>query len=91
MNGAARAFVMKVIENPKATQHEKLNAIITLMLSDHDRLVKIETAYLTHPFSLIPDKHRGKVWATFALWMGAVTWAFFDRIWELGIRLGVWG
>ena len=91
MNGEARKLALSRMQDPKATVKEKLDAMMFLMLQDHDRMVDIHEAYMSHPFALIPAQHRGKVWATFALWMAAVTWAFFDRIWELGLRLGVWG
>ena len=89
MNGEARAFVMKVVENPKATQHEKLNAIIVLMLSDHDRLVMVEEVVFSYPLSRFGTKVRNAVYAISAAWIVGVTWAFGDFIYEVLRKAGL--
>ena len=88
-NGQAREHALDVIKHEKSTQHQKLDAILYLMLSDHERIVWMEDAFKSHPFSLIPKQHHGKVWGFFALWFFAVSVTFGERIWfwvqELGI------
>ena len=89
MNGEARAFVMTIIKNPKATQHQKLDAIITLMLSDHDRLVAMEAVVDSHPFSRLRPGVQKFIWGFTGLWFVGVTWAFGDFIYEVLRKAGL--
>ncbi len=89
MNGEARAYVMKIINKPKATQHEKLDAIIVLMLSDHERLLTMEAFVDSHPLSRIGAKLRYAVYGFVFVWFWGVTWAFWDFIQEVLRKAGL--
>lgn len=88
-NGQAREHALSVIKDEKSTQHQKLDAILYLMLSDHERLVWMETSFKSHPFSWVPIRHRGKVWAVLGAWFIAVSVALGDKIWFYLQELGV--
>ena len=88
-NGAARDHALSIIKDEKATQHQKLDAILWLMLRDHDRIVSMEAAFRTHPFSWIPPQHRGKLWTVVGVWSIAVTVALGEKIWLWLEKFGV--
>ena len=89
MNGEARSFVMKTVNNPKATLHEKMDAVIVLMLSDHDRLVEVERFTKGHPLSFLSPRSRKGVYVAVFAWFWGVTWAFGDFIWSILKTMGL--
>ena len=88
-NGSARAHAVDVIKDLQATQHQKLDAILFLLLSDHDRIKVMEEAVSQHPFAGLQPKHASRVWSFLFAWFVAVSVALGDRVWFWLKELGV--
>lgn len=87
-NGSAHAHAVSIIKDEKATQHQKLDAILYLLLSNNDRIKGIEACLDANPFSSLKPSHRGKVYAFMGIWFVAMSLAFAERVYYWLQQLG---
>ena len=70
MNGHLKEQAVQLIEDPKATQHQKLTVLLAMMLDIGD---KVETSISANPLVLLPPKWRKRFLVFLGGWAGWIT------------------
>ena len=70
MNGHLKEQAVQLINDPKATQHQKLNAMLAMLLDNSDAIQESNNA---NPFNLIPITWRKRAMMFVGAWMGWIT------------------
>jgi len=73
-NGHLKEDAISLIGDPKATQHDKLNVLLAMLLDNSDALDELKQAT---PLVAVPSKWRTRILAGSALW---VVWVSTNMI-----------
>ncbi len=65
-NGHLRDDAIKLISDPKATQHDKLNVLLAMLLDNSDDLEELKQAT---PLVAVPARWRTRILAGSVLWI----------------------
>lgn len=92
-NGHLRTRVIEIIEGDKATQKERLDLLLQIVLDVDDKLEAVESTVNSNPIAWIPERWRKRATLGFGVWMSWVSLNVagvplgIDAIWKFITKL----